>query len=394
MPAISRVLHHLDLETDTFFLLCDIDVNAISPGTARLLTPRELIHNTNMLDSQQQEKLRQLAQRIDNLSGVAGQEILHNLGVHNADLSELRSPQDKLVRLYKNDRPAFHKAEAIFYVDEYREKAMVWSGYRLPVPVTLESSCDLTALQKSLEDVFDNDVVAILPYERFRHNKHGTPVRVMQFMIYREGFGVSIDVVNRETGEVESDVIYPARLYGVVYEPETGVLEFYGKQQVLRDQIRGAFCDDVLSVSDEQLEPLIFRKVSLDVLRTQQDLSYLCSLKYGVRKIAVKSFILKVQPDEEPVSFNAKPRHPFVSDVYSTMEKVDSLHILGRANVTLHSATLAILCEASDGLPKDTLTLTLSLPHTCDLPDNTLRNKYIIHELLVEVGLIEDLVYG
>ena len=73
---------------------------------------------------------------------------------------------------------------------------------------------------------------------------------------------------------------------------------------------------------------------------------------------------------------------------------MDVLPVLSRDNFALYSATLVILCEAIDGLPDDTITLTLTVPHTCDLPDNTLRNKYIIHELLVELGLIKELIYG
>ena len=393
MPVISRVLRHLNIESDTFFDLCEIDLHKVSPGTTRMVSPKDLIRSTRMLDSQQQDKLRQLAQRIDNLSSIAGQEILQNLDTHKADFTGLRTPQDKLVRLYKEDRPTFRKAEAIFYVDEYREKTMVWSGYRLPVPVALEMTCDLSVFQESLVDVFGNDMVVIEPYERFRQNRKGVSTLVLQFMIYREGIGVSIDVVNRETGEVDSDVIYPARLYGVVYEPETGVLEFYGKQQALRDEIKTAFCGDVLEVSD-QLESLIFREVSLNMLRTQQDLASLCSLRHGVRKIAVKAFSLKIQPDDEPMSFGGKPRQPFVSDAYQTLDKIDASSMLRRDNITVHSVTLVILCDAVDGLPEDTITLTLTVPHTCDLPDNTLRNKYIIHELLVDLGLIKELVYG
>ncbi|WP_281647602.1 hypothetical protein [Parendozoicomonas sp. Alg238-R29] len=393
MPVISRVLRHLDIESDTFFELCDIDLHKVSPGTTRMVSPKDLIKSTWMLDSQQQDKLRQLAQRIDNLSGIAGQEILQNLDTHKVDFAGLRTPQDKLVRLYKGDRPIFRKAEAIFYVDEYREKSMVWSGYRLPAPVDLDRNCDLDELQRSLQTLFGNDAVVIEPYERYRNYKHGAPVRVLQFMVYREGVGVSIDVVNRERGEVESSVIYPARLYGIVYEPDTGVLEFYGKQQALRDKIRTTFCKDVLAVSDH-MESLIFREVSLDILRTKQDLASLCSLKHGVREMVVKSFSLKIEPDEEPIIWGGKPRKPLASDVYNAMEKVDSLHILDRDNVTIHSATLVIHCNVVEDLPEDTITLTLSVPHTCDLPDNTLRNKYIIHELLVDLKLIKELVYG
>ncbi|WP_263080098.1 hypothetical protein [Endozoicomonas sp. Mp262] len=115
MKTVNRVLHCIDEESDTLFELCGIDINAISPGTTRLVSPKELMSRVHGLSKGEQAALIRVAARIDLLADPIGQQVLQDLSLDYSG-----NPHDNAVCLLASNEKSFRKAEEIRYVEHNR----------------------------------------------------------------------------------------------------------------------------------------------------------------------------------------------------------------------------------------------------------------------------------
>ncbi len=98
MQSVQRVLRGADLESDTLFSLCGIDFQAVSPGTTRIISPKDIMQHVVKLDEQQQAKLIRLSARIEGMADQLGQQVLGDLS-----LDPTENPYDNALRLLDSD---------------------------------------------------------------------------------------------------------------------------------------------------------------------------------------------------------------------------------------------------------------------------------------------------
>ncbi len=152
MQSVQRVLRGADLETDTLFNLCGIDLMAVSPGTTRISTPKDVMRHVIRLDEHQQAKLIRLAVRIEGMSDYLGQQVLSDLS-----LNATQNPYDNALHLLDSNEETFRKAEEIRYVEFHRYKPRMWEGFYLTQPVPLDIEVDLTEFEQRLREFFNQN---------------------------------------------------------------------------------------------------------------------------------------------------------------------------------------------------------------------------------------------
>ncbi|MGI9283279.1 MAG: hypothetical protein ACR2PX_27115 [Endozoicomonas sp.] len=384
MKAVHLVLHGVDLESDTFFELCKIDLKAVSPGTTRVIPPKEVYKHVLTFDEQDQARLEYVANRIVGLASEVGQRVMSDRS-HNTT----SNPYDNALRLLAANESDFRKAEEIRYVEYHRGHGRMWDGYYLTTPVPLDKDVDLTDFVQKLRAHFNNDKLVVRRQKRQRHSDHHALVTVLQFIIYREGLPVSFEVLDEEGKDVILETIHPAREYAVTYEPETGVIELYADQKAIRDVLKQTFCEAVLDQEDSP-EKLKLRPVNLEIFRQRPNFEDSFELKFGIKEAVVKEIDTQVSPGQGITVYKATPRKAFRSDAYQNLDD-NGVSLEDSRKYKIRSVTLAFHCEATDDLPEETIVVRLSAPNSCSLRDLSQRERYLNHDLLVQMGvLLED----
>ena len=384
MQAVFKVLRSADLEIDTFFELCGIDLKSVSPGTARIITPKELIQNVLKLDEHNQAKLIRLGDRIEPLADPVGQQVLEELSI-----ARRGNPYDNAISLLKDNEKQFRQAEEIRYVEYHRGHGRLWAGYYLPKPIPLDKDVDLSAFQARLREHFKQDKLVIRRQFRFRYDDEELPVNVLQFVIYREGIPRHFEVLDEEGTDVEVAVIHPAREYAITYEPDTGVIELFADRKAIRDQLIKAFCKEVLQWKEEP-EQLCLRRVNLELFREPVDFGDALELKHGIQRITVKEIEMVIAPGGGVDIIRGTPRKYFERDAYNTLKDQGKLGVLKCPDNGIRSVTLSFQCEETGELPKETIHVRLKGPNSCSLRDHTARERFVNHDLLVRMGILEE----
>ena len=381
MQSVQRVLRGADLESDTLFNLCGIDLQAVSPGTTRIISPKEVMHHVVKLDEHQQAKLIRLAARIEGMADPLGQQVLSDLS-----LNPTPNAYDNALHLVDYDEKIFRKAEEIRYVEFHRYQSRMWEGFYLIEPVPLDIGVDLTEFEQRLRDVFKQDKLVCRRQLRKRHNDDDEIVKVLQFIIYREGLPTSFEVLDEEGKDVVMETIHPAREYAVTYEPQTGVIELYADKKDVRVQLKTAFCESVLQQTEDPAR-IKLRKVNLELFRERPDFSSVFELRHGIQEVIVKEIELQIQPNKGINIVRATPRRSFRYDAYNSwLEKGATLPLDDRT-FEIRSVTLSFRCEATEHLSEETIHVRLKGPNSCSLRDQSLRERYINHDLLVKMGV-------
>lgn len=175
----------------------------------------------------------------------------------------------------------------------------------------------------------------------------------------------------------------------MTYEPETGVIELYAEQVAIRNLLKKAFCESVLEQEDSP-EKLKLRQINLEIFRQRPDFEDSFDLKRGVMEVTVKNIDIQTLPGRGGAILKATSRKFFDKDAYQTIEDL-GINLLNPNRLRIRGVTLAFLCEAVGSLPKETITVKLRAPNGCSLRDLSQRERYLNHDLLVQMGvLLED----
>ena len=383
MKAVNRVLHSINEESDTFFELCGIDVKSVSPGTTRIVPPKDLMSHVQAMGEREQAVLIRVAARIDLLADPLGQQVLQDLSLNHSN-----NPYDNAVHLLSRNERTFRKAEEIRYVDYHRGRQRMWEGYYLSNPVPLAMDVDLSRFEAALKKTFNKNQLVVKRLSRERLDNDQEAVTVLQFMIYREGLPTHVEVLNPDGSDVELSVIHPAREYAITYEPESGVLEVYAHQKSIRSELKNTFCRQVLG-QKEDLQCVEQRRVNMNFFRQRPDFTNQFGLRYGIQSAVVKELGIKVAPNEGIMTYKPKPRSR-QSDAYSTLFDAGLGDLSDVQKFTMCTATVVFYCEETDEHPKETIYVRLQHPNGCSLRDLSVRERYINHDLLVGLNILQE----
>lgn len=383
MQSVHSVLRGADLESDTLFTLCGIDLKAVSPGTTRIISPSQVIEHVVQLNEQQQETLIRLSARIQGMADPLGQQVLHDLS-----LDPTSNPYDNALRLLDRDEASFQKAEEIRYVEFHRYQSRMWEGFYLTQPVPLTIGVDLSEFEQRLREGFNRNKLVCRRQRRNRYNDDGEVVEGLQFIVYREGLPTSFEVLDEDGNDVIVETIHPAREYAITYEPQSGVIEIYADKKEIRAQLKSAFCENVLQLTEDPTR-ITLRKVNLDLFYDRPDFSDVFELRHGIEDVAVKEIELQILPNKGVDIIKATPRKCFQFDAYNSWVEKGGTLPFDRRRLSIRSVTLSFRCEATDQLPREVIPVKLRAPNHCSLRDQSLRERYINHDLLVKMGLID-----
>ena len=382
MQSVQRVLRGADLESDTLFSLCGIDLQAVSPGTTRIISPKDIMQHVVKLDEQQQAKLIRLSARIEGMADQLGQQVLGDLS-----LDPTKNPYDNALRLLDSDEKTFRIAEEIRYVEFHRYQSRMWEGFYLTQPVPVDIGVDLTDFENRLRDFFNQNKLVCRRQSRKRYNDDDEIVKVLQFIIYREGLPTSFEVLDEEGKDVVLETIHPAREYAVTYEPKTGVIELYADKKDVRSQLKTAFCECVLKQTEDPAR-IRLRKVNLALFHERPDFSDVFELRHGIQEVIVKEIEFQILPGKGVDIIKATPRKSFQFDAYNSWQEKGGTLPFDDTKLRIQAVTLSFRCEETEHLPEEIIHVRLKTPNNCSLRDQSLRERYINHDLLVKMGVL------
>ncbi len=209
---------------------------------------------------------------------------------------------------------------------------------------------------------------------------------MLQFIIYREGLPTSFEVLDEEGKDVIVETIHPAREYAVTYEPQTGVIELCADKQDIRTQLKTAFCESVLKQTEDPAR-IKLRKVNLELFRDRPDFADAFELRHGIHEVIVKEVELQIKPHKGIHIIKATPRKSFQFDAYNSWVEAGGALPFIEQTFDIRAVTLSFRCEATEHLPEETIHVRLKGSNSCSLRDQSLRERYINHDLLVKMGV-------
>ncbi len=263
----------------------------------------------------------------------------------------------------------------------------MWEGFYLTQPEPLDIGVDLTDFENRLRDFFNQNKLVCRRQSRKGYNDDDEIVKVLQFIIYREGLPTSFEVLDEEGKDVVLETIHPAREYAVTYEPQTCVIELYADKKDVRSQLKTAFCECVLKQTEDPAR-IRLRKVNLALFRERPDFSDVFELRHGIQEVIVKEIEFQILPGKGIDIIKATPRKSFQFDAYNSWQEKGGTLPFDDTKLRIQAVTLSFRCEETEHLPEETIHVRLKTPNNCSLRDQSLRERYINHDLLVKMGVL------
>lgn len=326
------------------------------------------------------------SERVSALADDAGQTALYGVIDDRALLDGLANGHDRALWMFLNDPVRFRHAEEVRYTDE-RRRGRSWNGF-IATP-NLDVRHDDGALERfraALRERFMCSNIHVDVFSRSRPSFDGMDCELVQIAIYREGLPDDLLAFD-DGGALVRRPHRPVYEAAMTYEPATGVIEVVASGRESRDEMGRCMAHELLGVEFGS-EKLPFRVYDLAVLLRPH--AFPTEPEDGIESVEVRQ--LRLMP------------------IDNVGERV-TLECLGKADRTIWSmaderfgaadplaggwvATQAKLTvrfhprgEARRGR---TLPLTITMPHGCNLRDQTGEEQLIGEKYLRRWGILRD----
>lgn len=343
-----------------------------------------LLRAVDTMDDEARARIVNDAERVGSMSDEAGQTALYSVVDDRAILDGLANGHDRALWLFLNDLALFRHAEEVRYTDE-RRRGRSWDGF-IGTP-NLDLRCDkasIDAFKAALRERFASNNIYIDIFGRYRATFDGEDCELVQIAIYREGLLDDVLAFD-DGGALVRRARRPVFEAAMTYEPATGVIEVVANDRESREEMVRLMARDLLSI-EFQSERVPFRNYDLDVL--------------------LRPFVFATEPEDGIESVEVKQLRLMPID--NVGERV-TLECLRKADRTIWSmsaerfgpddplaggwiATQAKLTikfhPKGDAKRGRTLPLTITMPHGCNLKDQTEEEQLIGEKYLRRWGIL------
>lgn len=388
MPSVAKFIRNTPAASlRTYFEQAGIDIpiEIDWDGPERDVV-RPLLQLVDEMDETDLARMMNDAERVTNMADEAGQAALYSVIKDRARLDNLGNAHDRALWMFLKDPAGFLRAEEVRFTDE-RRRGRMWDGFIGTPNVALQRDAEaLAAFEKAVRERFASNNIHIDIFDRHRPMFEGEDCELVQVVVYREGLPDD-DLAFDEHGKLTRRPRRPVFEAAMTYEPETGVIEVVASDRESREDMVRFLARDLLGIEFQQ-ERLPFRHYDLSVLLRPHD--FPTDPADGIAAVEVKSLrLMPIESVGERVTLEClrKADRSIWDMARERFGAADPL----QGGWVATQAKLTIRFHPTGGSRRGrALPLTVTMPHGCNLKDQTEREQLIGERYLRQWGILRD----
>ena len=388
MPLLNRMIRNTSVPSlREFFTSRAVDLpSAVNWAAPEQDVIKSLLRAVDEMDDMTLARVVNDAERVTNMADEAGQTALYSVIEDRAHLDDLGNAHERVLWMFRNDPTGFLRAEEVRFTDE-RRRGRMWDGFIGTPNVALQRDAEaVAAFEKAVRERFASNNVHIDIFDRHRPMFEGEDCELVQIVVYREGLPGD-DLAFDEHGKLTRRPRRPVFEAAMTYEPETGVIEVVASDRESREDMVRFLARDLLGIEFQQ-ERLPFRHYDLSVLLKPHD--FPTDLADGIAAVEVKSLrLMPIESVGERVTLEClrKADRSIWDMARERFGAADPL----QGGWVATQAKLTIRFHPTGGSRRGrTLPLTVTMPHGCNLKDQTEREQLIGERYLRRWGILRD----
>lgn len=346
---------------------------------------RPLLRAVDEMDEQAKARVVNDAERVSTLADEAGQTAIYSVARDPSQLDDLQNAHDRALWMFLHDRAGFRHAEEVRYTDE-RRRGRMWDGFiGEPELILQRDPAAVEAFKDAVRERFQSNNVHVDIFDRIRPTFEGADCALVQATVYREGR--PDDFLEFVNGTLDRRARRPVFEAALTYEPATGVIEVVANDRESREDLVRLFARDLLATEFRQ-ERLPLRQFDLHVL--QRPYAFPTDPGDGIESVRVNHLrLMPVDTVGERVTLECM-RQVTQTIWQMAQDRFGANNLLlGGWVVTQAKLTIRFHPEAGARRGK-TLPLTITMPHGCNLKDQTEREQMIGEKYLRRWGILRD----
>ena len=388
MPLLNRMIRNTSVPSlREFFTSRAVDLPpAVNWAAPEQDVIKSLLRVVDEMDDMTLARVVNDAERVTNMADEAGQTALYSVIEDRTQLDNLGNAHERVLWMFRNDPIGFLRAEEVRFTDE-RRRGRMWDGFIGTPNVALQrDTVAVAAFEKAVRERFASNNVHIDIFDRHRPMFEGEDCELVQVVVYREGLPDD-DLAFDEHGKLTRRPRRPVFEAAMTYEPETGVIEVVANDRESREDMVRFLARDLLGIEFQQ-ERLPFRQYDLSVLLQPHD--FPTDSEDGIAAVEVKSLrLMPIESVGERVTLEClrKADRSIWDMARERFGAADPL----QGGWVATQAKLTIRFHPTGGSRRGrTLPLTITMPHGCNLKDQTEREQLIGERYLRRWGILRD----
>ena len=357
-----------------------VNWDAPEPGVVK-----PLLQAVDDMGEEERGRIINDGERVAAMADDAGQTALYSVVDDRRSLDDLANGHDRALWLFLHELERFRHAEEVRYTDE-RRRGRSWDGFICDENLTVRrDAVALEAFKAALRERFASNNVHVDIFERVRPTFDGEDCELVQITVYREG--LPDDLFAFDDGELVRRAYRPVFEAAMTYEPATGVIEVVASDRESRSEMALFLARDLLGVEFRD-EKVPMRHYDLGVLLAPH--SFPTDVEDGIERVEVRQLrLMPIDAVGERVTLECLskadrniwtmaasrlgPGNPLTGGWVATQAKL---------SVKFHRKPGARLGR--------TLPLTITMPHGCNLKDQTEQEQLIGEKYLRRWGILID----
>lgn len=346
---------------------------------------RPLLRAVDEMDEMAKSRVVNDAERVSALADEVGQTAIYSVAQDPSQLDDLQNAHDRALWMFLHDPAGFRHAEEVRYTDE-RRRGRMWDGFiGEPDLVLQRGPAAVEAFKAAVRERFQSNNVHVDIFDRIRPTFDGVDCALVQATVYREGR--PDDFLEFVDGVLDRRPRRPVFEAALTYEPATGAIEVVANDRESREDLVRLFARDLLATEFRQ-ERLPLRQFDLRVL--QRPYAFPTDPGDGIESVRVNHLrLMPVDTVGERVTLECMRQATQTIWQMAEDRFGGNNPLLGGWVVTQAKLTIRFHPEAGARRGK-TLPLTITMPHGCNLKDQTEREQMIGEKYLRRWGILRD----
>jgi hypothetical protein len=347
---------------------------------------RPLLQAVDEMDDAARGRVVNDADRVGSMSDDAGQVALYSVVADRSVLDGLANPHDRALWMFLNQRTQFQHAEEVRFTDE-RRRGRSWDGFICVADcIVRRDPISIDAFRAALREHFASNNIHVDIFERVRPTFDGEDCDLVQITVYREGLPDD-HLAFDDDGELIRRPYRPVFEAAMTYEPSTGVIEVVANDRESRSELVQFVARHLLGVEFSS-EKVPMRQYDLSVLGNR--FCFPTDLDDGIERVDVRQLRLMPIDHEGPrvTLENTARAGGTIWDMAD--EEFGATNPLLRGWVITQAKLAIKFYPKGDARRGRSLTLAVTMPHGCNLKDQTEQEQLIGEKYLRRWGILVD----
>ena len=347
---------------------------------------RPLLQAVDEMDDAARGRVVNDADRVGSMSDDAGQVALYSVVADRSVLDGLANPHDRALWMFLNQRTQFQHAEEVRFTDE-RRRGRSWDGFICVADCSVRRDpISIDAFRAALRERFASNNIHVDIFERIRPTFDGEACELVQITVYREGLPDDHFAFD-DDGELVRRAYRPVFEAAMTYEPSTGVIEVVANDRESRSELAQFVARHLLGVEFSS-EKVPMRQYDLSVLRNR--FGFPTDLEDGIERVDVRQLrLMPIDHEGRRVTLeNTARAGGTIWDMAD--EEFGATNPLGRGWVITQAKLAIKFYPKGDARRGRSLTLAVTMPHGCNLKDQTEQEQLIGEKYMRRWGILVD----